>query len=123
MSVTEQEITRALEDLRAQVRGANVVSPVTLTPLQRAVSDANANWFISTRLPPPDARAPFSWRIVYLAKSLVRRVMAQVFNTFVEQQNTFNANVARALTELAKENAQLRAQVHTLETQIRNQKS
>ncbi len=108
------DIERELEALRTRVRGMDVPPSVQLTPMQKAVSNVNANWHLSAKLPAP-VHAPLAWRLVYFVKRVVRRVMVELLNTIVEQQNTFNAQVARALTELAKENVELRARVEELE--------
>jgi hypothetical protein len=72
-----------------------------LDALQKAVANLNANWHISATLPPPAPNAPLSWRAVYRVKRVVRRAMLELLNTLVQQQNAFNLQVARALTELA----------------------
>lgn len=118
MSVSEQELAQAVAELRERVRRAAVESPARLTPLQRAVSEVNANWHLSARLPAPRPGAPLLWRMVYFVKRVIRRVMVEALNTLVEQQNAMNGNVARAVTELAKENAELRARVAELEKQV-----
>ncbi len=110
------EVERELEALRVRVRGMeSVVKPAPeLTPLQKAISGVNTSWHISGKLPVP-VNAPLAWRVVYFGKRVARRVMVELLNTIVEQQNTFNAETARALTELAKENAALRRRVQELE--------
>lgn len=120
MSMTEQEIKGVLDELRKEVRGSTVKGTLAMTPLQRAISDVNANWFINARLPAPDARAPFAWRLVYFIKSLVWRALSQALNSFTDQQNFFNQTVARALTELTKENSRLDARINELENQIKH---
>ncbi len=111
------DVERELEALRARVRGMDIPPSVQLTPLQRAVSYVNANWHLSAKLPAP-VNAPFAWRAVYFVKRAARRVMVELLNTIVEQQNGLNAQLARALTELAKENAELRARVEELERNV-----
>ncbi len=108
------EVERELEMLRTRVRGMKVPPSVQLTPLQKAISNVNANWHLSARLPAP-VNAPLAWRVVYFVKRIARRVMAELLNTLVNQQSGVNAQIARALTELAKENAELRARVEELE--------
>ncbi len=108
------DVERELEALRTRVRGMDIPPSVQLTPLQKAVSYVNANWHLSARLPAP-VNAPLTWRAVYFVKRVVRRLMAELLKTLVEQQSGFNAQAARALTELAKENAALRARVEELE--------
>jgi hypothetical protein len=108
------DVERELEALRARVRGIEAKPADELTPLQKAISGVNANWHLSGKLAPP-VNAPLAWRIVNFAKRVARRVMVELLNTIVEQQNAFNAQAARALTELAKENAELRAKVEELE--------
>ncbi len=111
------DVERELEALHARVRGMEVPPSIQLTPLQRAVSNVNANWHLSARLPAP-VNAPLTWRLVHLAKSVPRRLMVELLNLIVDQQNAFNNQVARALTELTKENAELRARVEELERKI-----
>ncbi len=114
----DQAVEHELEMLRARVRGMeNLVPPSpTLTPLQKAIVGVNTNWYISGKLPVP-ARAPLAWRVVHLFKRIVRRAMVELLNTLVEQQNRFNSDVARAVTELAQENAALRRRIEELERQ------
>jgi hypothetical protein len=105
--------TRA--ELAERVRAARPENePPEMTPLQKALAEINANWLLTARLPPPES-ASLRWRAVYFLKRVVRRVMIEALNTIVLQQNAFNANVARALTELAKDNARLRERVEELE--------
>jgi hypothetical protein len=110
------EVGRELEALRARVRASEVPPSPQLSPLQKAISGVNANWHLSARFPAP-VNAPLAWRAVYFAKSLPRRLMVELLNLLVDQQNAVNAQVARALTELAKENAELKARVEELERQ------
>ncbi len=112
------EVERELEALRARVRAMDAPPAAQLTPLQKAISGVNANWHLSGKLPAP-VNAPLAWRAVYFGKRVARRVMVELLNTIVVQQNAFNAQAARALTELAKENAELRARVQELEKQLK----
>ncbi len=113
----DQSVEHELEMLRARVRAMeNLVPPSpTLTPLQKAVVGVKTNWFISGKLPAPTANAPLTWRAVYLVKRVIRRVMVELLNSLIEQQNRFNSDVAHAVTELAKENAELRLRIEELE--------
>ncbi len=115
----DQSVEHELEMLRARVRAMeNHVPPSpTLTPLQRAIVGVNTNWYISGKLPAPAANAPLSWRAVYFFKRVARRIMVELLNSLVEQQNRFNSDVARAVTELAQENATLRQRIEELERQ------
>src|ERR671933_1977274 len=114
------EIERELAALRARVRGVEVSDlGGKLTPLQKALSGVNTNWHISARVPPPHPGAPRRWHLVYFVKRIVRRAIFEVLNTLVEQQNAFNANVAHAITELVKENTELRRRVEELEADRR----
>ncbi len=113
------EVERELEALRVRVRGVKAEAHDDLTPLQKAISGVNANWHLSAKLPAP-VSAPLAWRAAYLTKRVVRRVMVELLNTIVEQQNAFNAQAARALTELAKQNAELRAKVEELERRLKD---
>jgi len=108
------DVERELEALRTRVRGVETPAGEQLTPLQKAISAVNANWHISARLPAP-VNAPPAWRAVHFVKRVMRRVMVELLNTVVEQQNAFNAQAARALTELARENAELRKRIQELE--------
>ena len=100
--------------METRVRGMETKAPLELTPLQKAIAGVNANWHLSGKLPAP-VNAPRAWRVVYFAKRVGRGVMAELLNTIVEQQNAFNAQAARALTELAKENAELKARIEAME--------
>lgn len=104
--MSQPDVERELAELRARVRGAPA-SKDDLTPLEKAIASVNAQWHISAALPPPAPGAPFTWRAVYLAKRGVRRVMVELLNTLVQQQNVFNRDVARALTELAAQETRL----------------
>lgn len=104
--MSQPEVERELAELRARVRGAST-SQDDLTPLQKAIANVNAQWHLSAALPPPTPGAPLTWRAVYLAKRGVRRVLVELLNTLVQQQNVFNRDVARALTELAAQEAKI----------------
>lgn len=96
------DVEKELAELRERVRRAPAPAPdQELTALQKAIANLNANWYISATLPPPAPNAPLTWRIIYLFKRAARRVMVELLNTLVQQQNAFNLQVARALTELA----------------------
>ncbi len=94
------DVARELAELRERVRRAPA-SDADFSALQKAIANLNANWYVSATLPPPAPNAPLTWRAVYFAKRAARRGMVELFNTFVQQQNAFNLQVARALTELA----------------------
>ncbi len=112
------QVERELEALRARVRGAQTPSAAAnLTPLQKAICDVNANWHLSGRLP-EQSGGPLLQRVIRLGRRIARRITIQVLDTIVVQQNTFNADVARALTELARENTALRQRVEELERQV-----
>lgn len=98
--MAQQNIEQELAELRERVRRVPASSN-ELTPLQKAIASVNANWHISATLPPPAPGAPLTWRAVYFVKRVTRRVMVELLNTLVQQQNGFNREVARALTELA----------------------
>jgi polyhydroxyalkanoate synthesis regulator phasin len=96
------DVERELNALRERVRRSPApASDADLTSLQKAIANLNANWHISATLPPPAPNAPLTWRVVYFGKRVVRRGMVELLNTIVQQQNSFNLQVARALTELA----------------------
>lgn len=102
------DVEQELADLRARVRRAPApASADDLTALQKAIANLNANWHISAALPPPAPNAPLRWRAVYLAKRAAHRTMVELLNTLVQQQNAFNLQVARALTELAAQESRL----------------
>jgi polyhydroxyalkanoate synthesis regulator phasin len=104
------DVERELAELRARVRRTPApASNQDLTALQKAIANLNANWYIAATLPPPAPNAPFTWRVVYFAKRIVRRVMVELLNTIVQQQNAFNLQVARALTELAAQESRVDA--------------
>jgi len=106
----EINVEQELADLRARVRRTPVpASADDLTALQKAIANLNANWYIAATLPPPAPNAPLTWRIVYFFKRAARRVMVELLNTLVQQQNAFNLQVARALTELAAQETRLAA--------------
>src|SRR5436190_1476517 len=106
MSMPQADVERELAELRERVRGAPV-SQSDLTSLQKAIANVNAQWHISAALPPPAPGAPFTWRGIYLVKRVARRVMVELLNTVVQQQNAFNRDVARALTELAAQETRM----------------
>jgi hypothetical protein len=105
--VSQPDIEQELADLRARVR-QTPAPPNDLTPLQKAIASVNVQWHISATLPPPAPGAPLTWRIAYFFKRAARRVMVELLNTLVQQQNTFNREVARALTELAAQEERMR---------------
>ncbi len=98
--MSQSDIERELAELRARVQRAPA-SNTELSALQKAIAQVNAQWHIAATLPPPAPGAPFTWRAVYFVKRVTRRVMTELLNTLVQQQNQFNREVARALTELA----------------------
>jgi hypothetical protein len=102
------DVERELAALRERVRRAPAPPPdAELTALQKAIAQLNANWYISATLPPPAPGAPLTWRAVYVVKRALRRVMSELLNTLVQQQNAFNLQVARALSELAAQEARV----------------
>lgn len=102
------DVAQELADLRERVRRTPPPAPdADLTTLQKAVANLNANWYISATLPPPAPNAPLTWRIAYFLKRAARRVMVELLNTVVQQQNAFNLQVARALTELAAQETRI----------------
>ena len=106
----EIDVAQELAELRARVRRTPApASDADLTALQKAIANLNANWYISATLPPPAPNAPLTWRAVYFVKRVVRRVMVELLNTIVQQQNAFNLQVARALTELAAQETRVDA--------------
>lgn len=113
------DVERELNELRARVRRTPApTSDADLTALQKAIANLNANWYISATLPPPAPNAPLTWRAVYFVKRVVRRVMVELLNTLVQQQNAFNLQVAKALTELATQEeriAELESRIAKLE--------
>ena len=122
MPTSEQEVAQVLADLKVRLRGMDTEPLPELTPLQKGIAGVNANWHLSGKLPAP-VNAPWAWRAVYFVKRAARRVMVELLNTIVEQQNAFNAQAARTLTELAKENAELRAKVAELERRLDNNRN
>ncbi len=113
--MNEQEIAKELAELKARVRGLDGANPnAELSPLQKAIAGVNANWHLSARLRVPE-NTSLVRRAAWLPRRVMRRVVVELLNTIVEQQNAFNAQVARALTELARENAELRARVQKFE--------
>lgn len=104
------DVERELNTLRERVRRTPApASDADLTALQKAIANLNVNWHISATLPPPAPNAPLTWRAVYFVKRAVRRVMVELLNTIVQQQNGFNLQVARALTELAAQETRVEA--------------
>ncbi len=102
------DVEKELAELRARVRGSDVpASAADMTALQKAIASLNASWYISATLPPPASGAPMTWRGVYFVKRVARRVMVEMLNTVVQQQNAFNLQVARALTELAAQETRI----------------
>lgn len=117
------DVERELAALRDSVRRTPAPSSdAEMTALQKSIANLNANWHISAKLPPPAPGAPLTWRTVYQVKRAVRRVMFELLNTLVQQQNAFNSQVARALTELAARDSQwesLEKRVVELEAHLR----
>jgi hypothetical protein len=103
----EIDVERELNALKERVRRTPAPADADLTALQKAIANVNANWHISATLPPPPPNAAFRWRAVYFGKRALRRVVVEVLNTLVQQQNAFNLQVARALTELAAQETRL----------------
>lgn len=104
------DVEQELAELRERVRHTPVPpESQDLTALQKAIANLNANWYISATLPPPAPNAPFAWRAVYFGKRVARRVMVELFNTIVQQQNAVNLQIARALTELAVQETHIAA--------------
>ncbi len=101
------DVERELNELRARVRRTPAPAEADLSALQKAIANLNANWYISATLPPPAPNAPLRWRAVYQVKRVLRRLMVELLNTLVQQQNAFNLQVARALTELAAQETRL----------------
>jgi hypothetical protein len=117
------DIARELADLRERVRRApaslraDASAVGDLSPLQKAIAHLNANWHISATLPPPAPGAPVTWRAVYFVRRIARRAAVELLNTVVQQQNAFNLQVARALTELAAQESRLDEQASRLDEQ------
>jgi polyhydroxyalkanoate synthesis regulator phasin len=104
------DVAQELAQLRERVRRTPArAGDADLTALQKAIAQLNATWYISGTLPPPAPNAPLTWRAVYWGKRVVRRGMVELLNTLVQQQNAFNLQVARALTELAASESRLDA--------------
>lgn len=112
--VADQDVAEVLADLRSRLRGTETVAPPPMTPLQKAIAKVNSTWHVSGRLPPPE-NAPLRWQVAHFARRVARRLMVEVLNTVVEQQNAFNAAAAQALTELAKENQELTERIKQVE--------
>lgn len=106
LNVSQPDVERELAELRERVRRVPA-SQHDLTALEKAIAAVNANWHISATLPPPTPGAPLAWRTIYFVKRATRRVMVELLNTLVRQQNSFNREVARALVELAAQQNRL----------------
>jgi hypothetical protein len=104
--MSQVDVEQELNALRERVRRAPPAQN-DLTALQKAIALVNANWHISATLPPPAPGAPLAWRAVYMVKRATRRLMVELLNTIVQQQNAFNRQVANALTELAAQENRL----------------
>jgi len=112
------DVEQELAALRARVRGAQPANTaIGLTPLQKAIAYINAHWALSARVPTPP-NPPLRQRPIYFATRVARRAMVVLLNTIVEQQSAFNAQTARALSELVKENDQLHARIQELEDRL-----
>lgn len=106
----EAAVERILDEIRHRVRtqrpAGNIAGDQALSELQAAIQDVNVNAKVNSHL-------PLLWesmvlgRVRALVQRVVRRLLRWYINPIVEQQNIFNAAVARSLTLLAAENARL----------------
>ncbi len=101
------DVASVLAELREQVkeRRAHFASEpgdpqgLNLDELRRSVEAVNDTWFVSAHL-------PITWdmrvlgRLGAYTKRLVRLLLRWYINPIVEQQNHYNASVARTLTEM-----------------------
>ena len=110
----DADVTAIIEDVRARVRTrraqgavASDADDAALSELQAAIQDVNINAKVNSHL-------PLLWedmvigRLRSFVQRVVRRLLRWYINPIVDQQNMYNAAVAKAITLLAAENARLR---------------
>ena len=117
MAVQDQEVIEVLEAVRRRVREryaeekTDTLSRDELiaSEIQAAIQDVNAHARVNSHL-------PLLWedmvigRLRAFVQRVVRRLLRWYINPIVDQQNTFNAATAKALTLLTAENVRLRGQ-------------
>ncbi|WP_322820333.1 hypothetical protein [Chloroflexus sp.] len=122
----EIDVAATLAALRAEVRARRAALPATEpTPvereLQRVLEELEYTRVVSAHWP-LEGRNPLE-QVVALINKVVRRYLRWYINPIVEQQNSFNDTVARAIRLLAAENAALRAELTALRNQIEQSSS
>jgi hypothetical protein len=124
--VHDPEVAEILDDVRRRVRERHMVVPAgepadaderAVLEMQAAVQDVNMSAKVNSHL-------PLLWedmvvgRLRAFVQRVVRRLLRWYINPIVDQQNTFNAATARAITLLASENARLRYDLSQTKAQL-----
>jgi len=111
----DADIVSIIEDVRARVLAQRVregragvdADEASWSELQAAIQDVNLNARVNSHLPLLWDDLVFG-RMRSLIQRVVRRLLRWYINPIVDQQNRYNAAVARAITLLAADNARLR---------------
>ncbi len=103
-----RELRRRVEERHRKLLELYPVEEINA--LQEAVDAVSRSWFVSAHNPITWQR-PVIGRFAALAKRLVRLLLRWYINPIVDQQNNFNAAVARAIVELAAQQRQLAAEL------------
>lgn len=117
--VEEADVRLALASLeqrirqRRQLMGADAATATDDDV--RAVAD---NWFVSAHLP-ITWETPVIGRALALAKRVTRLLLRWYINPIVDQQNDFNAAVARAFVRITAQQEALAQAVAALEQRVR----
>jgi hypothetical protein len=108
-----KRVASQVERIRASVlrrHGYDATSPMATDVIESSVDEAarlsvvNAHWGIASD-------EPLVGPVLVVARRVMRLALRWYINPLVEQQNTFNEAVVRALHELRAENDDLRARL------------
>lgn len=106
-----RELRRRIEERHQRVR--ELYGPEEVDALQQAVDSVARSWFVSSHNPVTWS-LPVLGRFVALGKRALRLALRWYINPIVDQQNNFNASVARAVLELSAHYRRLAADVAEL---------
>lgn len=117
--ISEEEVRRTLADLEQRVRQrrrllGDAASASAQDDDRRYLTD---HWFVSAHLPITWS-LPVAGRALALAKRAVRLLLRWYINPIVDQQNDFNAAVARAFVRTAAQQDALARALDDLEGRI-----
>ncbi len=105
---TQPDVAAILGELRGQIQERRarftVADPdgphaLNLAELRRSVESVNDTWFVSAHLPITWERRIVG-RLGAYAKRLVRLLLRWYINPIIEQQNSYNSALARAVVEM-----------------------